>query len=74
MVDLADLSDGQNQVTATGRRLYFEGSPGVVLPGSDQPCRARPADWSLVAEDRGAGGVRDRQDREPHRYVLVRRR
>ena len=25
----------------------------------DQPCRARPADRSLVAEDRSAGGVRD---------------
>jgi hypothetical protein len=26
----------------------------------DRPCRARPADRSLVAEDRSAGGVRDR--------------
>src|SRR4029453_19458011 len=28
--------------------------------GLDRPCRARPADRSLVAEDRSAGGVRDR--------------
>jgi hypothetical protein len=27
--------------------------------GQDRPCRARPADRSLVAEDRSAGGVRD---------------
>jgi hypothetical protein len=27
--------------------------------GLDRPCRARPADRSLVAEDRSAGGVRD---------------
>jgi hypothetical protein len=31
--------------------------------GWDRPCRARPADRSLVAEDRSAGGVRDRADR-----------
>jgi hypothetical protein len=28
--------------------------------GRDRPCSARPADRSLVAEDRSAGGVRDR--------------
>jgi len=28
--------------------------------GFDRPCRARPADRSLVAEDRSARGVRDR--------------
>jgi hypothetical protein len=27
--------------------------------GQDRPCRARPADRSLVAEDRSVGGVRD---------------
>jgi hypothetical protein len=31
-----------------------------ATPGLDRPCRARPADRSLVAEDRSAGGVRDR--------------
>jgi hypothetical protein len=30
-----------------------------------RPCRARPADRSLVAEDRSAGGVRDRTGPEP---------
>jgi hypothetical protein len=29
-------------------------------PGRHRPCRTRPADRSLVAEDRSAGGVRDR--------------
>jgi hypothetical protein len=28
----------------------------------DRPCRARPADRSLVAEDRSAEGVRDRTE------------
>jgi hypothetical protein len=28
--------------------------------GLHRPCRARPADWSLVAENRSAGGDRDR--------------
>jgi hypothetical protein len=32
-------------------------SKRVVSTGSDRPCRARPADRSLVAEDRSAGGV-----------------
>jgi hypothetical protein len=32
----------------------------AVLWGEDQPCCARPADRSLVAEDRSAAGVRDR--------------
>ena len=30
-----------------------------------RPCRARPADRSLAAEDRSAGGVRDRAGPEP---------
>src|SRR5215216_2194134 len=30
-----------------------------------RPCRARPADRSLVAEDRSAGGVRDRTGPDP---------
>jgi hypothetical protein len=33
--------------------------------GRDRPCRARPADRSLVAEDRSAAGVRDRTGPEP---------
>jgi hypothetical protein len=33
--------------------------------GSDRPCRTRPADRSLVAEDRNAGGVRDQKGPEP---------
>jgi hypothetical protein len=33
--------------------------------GYDRSCRARPADRSLVAEDRSAGGVRDRTGPEP---------
>jgi hypothetical protein len=33
--------------------------------GLDRPCRARPADRSLVAEDRSAEGVRDRTGPEP---------
>ena len=32
---------------------------GFDCRGQDRPCRARPADGSLVAEDRSAGGVRD---------------
>jgi hypothetical protein len=36
------------------------GSRGSVGPGLHRPCRARPADRSLVAEDRSAAGVRDR--------------
>jgi hypothetical protein len=42
------------------------GSRGAASPytackgqGQDRPCRARPADRSLVAEDRSAAGVRD---------------
>ena len=31
----------------------------------DRPCRDRPADRSLVAEDRSAGGVRDRTGPDP---------
>jgi hypothetical protein len=30
-----------------------------------RPCRARPADRSLVAEDRSAGGVRTGRDQSP---------
>jgi hypothetical protein len=33
--------------------------------GKDRPCRARPADRSLVAEDRSAEGVRDQTGPEP---------
>ena len=36
------------------------GSRGSLGQGCDRPCRARPADRSLVAEDRSAAGVRDR--------------
>jgi hypothetical protein len=32
---------------------------GVGGAGLDRPCRARPADRSLVAEDQSAGGVHD---------------
>ena len=35
-----------------------------------RPCRARPADRSLVAEDRSARGVRDQTGPEP--LMLVR--
>jgi hypothetical protein len=38
-----------------GPKLY--GMQGVK--GFDRPCRAPPADRSLVAEDRSASGVRD---------------
>ena len=35
-------------------------SPARFQPrAGNRPCRARPADRSLVAEDRSAGGVRD---------------
>jgi hypothetical protein len=34
-------------------------------PRLHRPCRARPADRSLVAKDRSAGGVRDRTGPEP---------
>jgi len=37
-------------------------SKRVVSTGSDWPCRARPADRCLVAEDRSAGGVRDQTE------------
>jgi len=33
--------------------------------GRDRPCRARPADRSLVAEDRSAAGVRHQTGPEP---------
>src|SRR4051794_23486368 len=33
--------------------------------GLHRPCRARPADRSLVAEDRSAAGVRDQTRPEP---------
>jgi hypothetical protein len=36
-----------------------------VMPPVDRPCRARPADRSLVAEDRSAKGVRDRTGPKP---------
>jgi hypothetical protein len=36
-----------------------------VCPGLHRPCRTRPADRSLVAEDRSAGGVRDRTGPAP---------
>jgi hypothetical protein len=32
--------------------------------GRDRPCRARPADRSLIAEDRSAEGIRDRTGQE----------
>jgi hypothetical protein len=38
------------------------GSRGSVGRGLHRPCRARPADRSLVAEDRSAAGVRDRTE------------
>jgi hypothetical protein len=34
-------------------------------PRRHRPCRARPADRSLVAEDRSAEGVRDRPGPKP---------
>jgi hypothetical protein len=34
--------------------------PRIASQVFDRPCRARPADRSLIAEDRSAGGVRDR--------------
>jgi hypothetical protein len=40
---------------------------GDAPPGLHRPCRARPADRSLVAEDRSAEGVRDRT--EPNRML-----
>jgi hypothetical protein len=43
-------------------------SLGDPPPGGrwqDRPCRAWPADRSLAAEDRSAGGVRDRTGAEP---------
>ena len=47
------------QVAAcSARRLY-------------RPCRARPADRSLVAEDRSAAGVRDRTEPEPDAHAVA---
>jgi hypothetical protein len=40
-------------------------SRGSIGRGLHRPCRARPADRSLVAEDRSAGGVRARTEPEP---------
>ena len=45
------------------------GEQGLHGRGLHRPCRARPADRSLVAEDRSAGGVRDRTGPDP-RSVL----
>ena len=42
---------------------------GVNQPEQKSALRARPADWSLVAEDRSAGGVRDWTGPDP-RSVL----
>ena len=50
------------------RGNYLPSSLGDPPPGGrwqDRPCRARPADRSLAAEDRSAGGVRDRMGAEP---------
>jgi hypothetical protein len=41
------------------------GDPPPGWSVQDRPCRARPADRSLAAEDRSAGGVRDRTGAEP---------
>jgi hypothetical protein len=35
------------------------------MAGCERPCRAQPADRSLVAEDRSAAGVRDRTEPDP---------
>ena len=50
------LDDGVGHVEATSDRQVACCSPRR----QHRPCRARPADRSLVAEDRSAGGVRDR--------------
>src|SRR5215207_9320793 len=41
------------------------GAGGRLVEACIGPCRARPADRSLVAEDRSARGVRDRTGPEP---------
>ena len=46
--------------------MVKEAARNVVLSkGEHRPCRARPADRSLVTEDRSAAGVRDRTGPEP---------
>jgi hypothetical protein len=55
------LDDGVGHVEATSDRQVACCSPRR----QHRPCRARPADRSLVAEDRSAGGVRDRTGPEP---------
>jgi hypothetical protein len=60
------------------RRRPLSGPPGLTWAswtprncmasksqGFDRPCHARPADRSLVAEDRSAEGVHDRTGPEP---------
>ena|SRR5215216_191655 len=42
-----------------------------VMPPVDRPCRARPADRSLVAEDRSAEGVRDRTGPNPDAHEIA---
>jgi hypothetical protein len=60
-------------VSPASARSLGEGEQGGS-PRRHRPCRARPADRTLVAEDRSAGGVRDRTGPEPAalRVALVR--
>ena len=73
-----DRSGGQQRTTQGGLNLQSSRPSQVMIPshlalgsrgslgqGLHRPCRARPADRSLAAEDRSAGGVRDRTEPKP---------
>jgi hypothetical protein len=55
---------GDHHIPASEPARSGFGSRWSVGPGLHRPCRARPADRSLVAEDRSAGGVRDQTGSE----------
>jgi parallel beta-helix repeat protein len=63
----AALPQKSSDADATRRALIRPDQPTVCCCARRlyRPCRARPADRSLVAEDRSAGGVRDRMGPEP---------
>jgi hypothetical protein len=56
-------------LTVAGRCIEDTTRKAVSRAGLHRPCRARPADRSLVAEDRSARGVRDQTGPHP-RSVL----
>jgi hypothetical protein len=65
--DLRRSSSGQ---VATPPELALQ-ARGRLVEACIGPCRARPADRSLVAEDRSAGGVRDRTGPDPDAHEIA---